>query len=286
MTLSRAKYYRPDSVHEALSALADCRETTAILSGGTHVMSHLSRDFPRISQLLDVSALPDSAMVAMTSNGVVLGTAVTYATVLSPDNARLPGLIRKISGGITGGPQIRNQGTLGGSACYANPASDIPTGLVALGAQMICMSESRGTRKIAASEFFKSAFITALRSDEILMSIAMPCDCVSDRWGYVKLKTSESSWPVAVAAAKISGAEVTITIGASTEVPVTISSVELRNASSLCASEILLIRETVRATSAAWWSDELSDSVYRKRMAEVVAVRAVENALTKERTHE
>jgi len=282
MTLSRAKYYRPDTVHEALSALADFRETTAILSGGTHVMSHLNRDFPRFSQLLDVSALPDSAKFALTSNGVVLGTAVTYATVLSPDSARLPRLIRQISAGITGGPQIRNQGTLGGSACYGNPASDIPTGLVALGAQMICVSESRGTRTIAASEFFKSAFVTALLSDEMLIGIAIPYDSVSDRWGYVKLKTTESSWPVAVAAAKISGAEVTITIGASTEVPVTICPVKLRNAGHLSESDILLIRETVKATSATWWSDELCDSVYRKRMAEVVAVRAVENALSKE----
>jgi aerobic carbon-monoxide dehydrogenase medium subunit len=257
-----------------------------VLSGGTHVMSHFNRDWPRVSQLLDVSAIEDSATVSFMAEEAVLGTAVTYATVLSNTGARLPGLLRQIAGGITGGPQIRNQGTIGGSACYANPASDIPTGLVALDATMRCVSASRGERTLPASAFFRSAFVTALDPDEILVSIALAYDNPSERWGYVKLKTTESSWPVAVAAAKVCGGRVTITIGASTEIPVTIGPFQLQNASRISADDAAVIGDRVRTTAASWWSDELSDATYRKRMAEVVAVRAVQDAFAREHTHE
>src|SRR5215510_4972480 len=70
-------------------------------------------------------------------------------------------------------PQIRNRGTLGGNLAHADPASELPAVMLALGARMHVRA-ARGERWIEAREFFLSVFATALRSDEMLLAITMP----------------------------------------------------------------------------------------------------------------
>ena len=148
-------------------------------------------------------------------------------------------------------------------------------------------SRKRVTRQVPASEFFRGAFRTTLLPDELLVDIIVPVDRVDDRWGYVKLKTTESSWPVVVAAARLTRSEdqpptVSVTLGAAAETPFGIDRFALARATGLEPAECDSIRHAVQNTPALWWSDELTDGTYRRRVAGVIAVRAIEDAMKKQ----
>ncbi|MEO7402496.1 MAG: FAD binding domain-containing protein, partial [Burkholderiales bacterium] len=70
-------------------------------------------------------------------------------------------------------PQIRNRGTLGGNLAHADPASEMPAVMLALGATLVVQS-TRGERQIAARDFFRGVFTTALEPDEALVEIRLP----------------------------------------------------------------------------------------------------------------
>jgi carbon-monoxide dehydrogenase medium subunit len=279
-----SRFVVPETVAEVLALLADAAARPTLLCGGTHVMSRLHHGLNQNGTWVDVSNLPGFAEIHAATSGATLGPAVTYTTLLEDSMHRLPPLLRLIASGITGGTQIRNQGTIGGSACYANPGSDAPTGLVAVHASMHLASESRGTRQVPAAEFFVGPFTTALHPDEMLIGISVEGDMPDDRWGYAKLKTAESSWPVAVAAARLrdrpeGGCELCITVGAATITPVSLQPLVLRSRESLQPDEAAAIRHAVDSLLVSWWADELSNASYRRRVAPSIAVRAVEDAL-------
>ena len=70
-------------------------------------------------------------------------------------------------------PQIRNRGTIGGNLAHADPASEMPAIVVALGGRLRAQSQ-RGERWIAASDFFAGALTTALEPDEMLVEVELP----------------------------------------------------------------------------------------------------------------
>jgi carbon-monoxide dehydrogenase medium subunit len=70
-------------------------------------------------------------------------------------------------------PQIRNRGTLGGNLAHADPASELPAVMLALGARFRARS-ARGERWIEAADFFRGPLTTALGPEELLVEIALP----------------------------------------------------------------------------------------------------------------
>ncbi|WP_310066537.1 FAD binding domain-containing protein [Paraburkholderia caledonica] len=286
MTAWTPAFASPVSVAEAASLLAAFPSaTTRLLGGGTHVMSQLNDTTRTVTHLIDLSGIREFRTIDQCDQTVTLGAAVTYTSLLSVKNSQCaPPLLRKIAGWITGGPQIRNQGTIGGSACYANPASDIPTGLLALEARMVCVSAERGVRIVDIDKFFKGAFLTTLADDELLTKIDVPVDRPGDVWGYAKLKTAESSWPVAVAAARLrkaaSGAWLAhVTIGASTVVPTHVGTFEFSNDNDVGRETLAHIQECVNSLPAgSFWTDELVSDSYRKRVASSAAFKAILDA--------
>jgi aerobic carbon-monoxide dehydrogenase medium subunit len=211
-----------------------------------------------------------------------LGATTTYTRLLTAPAA--PPLLRRIAGGITGGPQIRNQGTIGGSACHANPASDIPAGLVALDATMV-VDRQEGQRRVPARDFFAEPFRTDLQAGELLTAIEIPTPPPTTRWGHTKLKHGESSWPIAVAAARIdrrpdgSIASASVTLGAAVPTPLTIALDLPENLTELDQAHRRMIGAAVDRAAEQWWSDDLADDVHRRRVGPVIAARAVAAAL-------
>ena len=251
-----------------------------MIGGGTIVMA-ASAGVPRTAALLDLHRIPGLAEVRQGST-TTLGATTTYARLLSSPAA--PPLLRRIAGGITGGPQIRNQGTIGGSACYANPASDIPAGLVALDATMVVHRQER-QRRVPARDFFAEPFRTDLQAGELLTAIEIPTPPPATRWGHTKLKHGESSWPIAVAAARIdrrpdgSIASASVTLGAAVPTPLTIALDLPEHLTELDRDHRRLIAAAVDRAVEQWWSDALADDVHRRRVGPVIAARAVAAAL-------
>lgn len=273
--LTGPAYRAPLELAEALALLADRPEGVRVVGGGTLVYPQLAEEAVGPRLLLDVTRLPGFDAVERDGDVVRVGPAATYTGVLAAGAGAHP-LLRKQAAGITGGPQIRNQGTVGGSACWANPSSDVPTGLLAAEA-VLTLAGHGGERTVPAAGFFLGACTTALRPGELLTGISITAGAPADRWGYAKLKRSEGSWPIVVAAARVRGASVSVTVGAATAVPWTVS---VSVPDDFGRGERQALAELVVTTGVDWWDDELADAAYRRRVAGVVAVRAVEDALT------
>lgn len=267
------RYFAPTDVSQAVVIRAE--HGAVPVAGGTVALAIDQRPPHDDRPVLDLSRT-GTARYERIGDTVHLGATVTYRTVLDADAiAPLVPLLPRMASGVTGGPQLRNRATIGGSACFANPASEAPACLVALDAVMVILGPD-GTRRVPAQEFFLGPFSTAVGPDELLVDMEIP---VGDRpvaTGYVKIKVSESSWPLATAAV-VAGTETTrIAVGATTvrplliEVPGTPRDVvdsELRD----------LVAEWGRAVG--WWSDELGSARYRERIAGAAATKALSEAV-------
>jgi carbon-monoxide dehydrogenase medium subunit len=275
---SRFGYVAPSSEPELLAAVATSPAPVRVLSGGTWLVPLLTAGETEARTVVD---LRDAGLDGVEADGDVLriGAAVTYATVLSsPIVGGAAPLFQRMAATITGGPQIRHQGTIGGAAAYATPASDVPAVLVALGAQIVVASAMRGRRSIDADGFFRDAYRTELAPDEVLIEIAIPAGRA--RVGYQKLKFGESSWPVVTAAAVIDDlGDVSVAVGGAFARPVLVrlgklGDVALRGAVG-AATEAALAE-----VDAPHWADEFADWDYRRRVAPVLVARAVQMART------
>jgi carbon-monoxide dehydrogenase medium subunit len=203
---------------------------------------------------------------------VRIGARVTYRELLRSEVVRdhVP-LLARMAATITGGDQIRNQGTLGGSVSYGNPSSDAP-GVVVASKAVISLHGSDGSREILASDFFIGPLRTGRSADEFVEHIDFP-KYGEARVGYYKLKLSEGTWPIATASCVDDPDGMFVTIGAVEATPFTVDLSEARDVTGGARKE--LVRARVQAAVRAPLADVLADPDYRRDVAPVVALRAI-----------
>lgn len=189
-------YYRATSVDEALSLLQE-HSGAKLLAGGHSLIPTLKLRLADPGVLVDIGRIDSLRGISRENGTLRIGALTTHATVAASDDvpAALPDAASKI-----GDPQVRNVGTVGGNVAHADPASDLPTVLVALDATLH-MQGPNGTRSIAAEEFFVDLFFTELGYDEILTAITIPVDGAGT--AYAKLSNPASRYAIVGAAAKV-----------------------------------------------------------------------------------
>jgi carbon-monoxide dehydrogenase medium subunit len=276
MIRSTLTYHAPERLEDAAALLSEHGPSAGVLGGGTVLLPAMVRGERTLRHVVDLRRL-GLVGVRVDDGWAEIGAMTTYSDILAARG--LTGsaeILRKAAAGITGGAQLRNQGTVGGSASYANPSSDIPGCLVAAGA-VLRLHGPVGQRDVTAASFFLAAFTTALSPGEIVTAIRVPLRPA--RTGYYKLKLSESSWPIATAAATIhmsasrdTSAEVTL--GAVSGSPITIDVSDLIDAGGL-PPDSREFDDFVRSHVDDPWDDELAPASYRLDVAAVVARRAL-----------
>ncbi len=277
MIQQRFDYHAPRSIDEALGLLAAAGEDCAVLGGGTWLIPNMTYAITRPTRVLDPRRL-NLETIAEDGDALWLGARVTYAAAMAaPVVATHAPLLASMARQITGGVSIVGQGTIGGSACYANPSSDVPACLLALGARLR-LASTRGSRDLEAAEFFRGAFTTARRPDEMLLGIVIPKASPTRRHGYAKLKFSTGSWPIVTAAVTIDrdadGDRVRAALGAATGAPL-LSEALLPVGAGLDVIENFAAGFAARV-AADEWADELAGPGYRRRVAASIVLRALQ----------
>lgn len=292
MTRERYQYFAPASVAEAGTLLSEPDIETVVIGGGTMIMPQLRFRITTPDRAIDLAMIPELRNVErLPSGGYRVGASVTYTQIskLVGDTAKALDVLQRVASGITGGPQVRNQATVCGSAAFANPSSDIPTALVASEA-VVQLDGNRGPRSIPAGEFFTGAFQTQRRSDELIRAVDLPEEARDASWGYVKVKGSESSWPICTAAARIlppedsKPAQCSVTLGAAIEFPRTLT-LTTTVGGELQPSHLEEIESFLALEDHKWWDDQLATAEYRKSIAGAVMRRAIEKAIGRSRSH-
>src|SRR6185295_6893193 len=108
--------------------------------------------------------------------------------------------------GMVGDPAVRSRGTIGGNIAHADPASDLPTVLVALDAKIVAVGPN-GERTIAADGFFTGIMTTTLAENEVLTAVLVPASGKGQGSAYVKFAHPASRYAVIGAAALITSAK-------------------------------------------------------------------------------
>jgi len=166
-------YEEPRSVEEALDLLARYGDEAKVLAGGQSLIPLLNFRLARPERLVDVNRIDELAYIRREGGALHVGAVTRMATLEHSPlvAARWPLLAE--SARLVGHPQIRSRGTVGGSVAHADPAAELPAALTALGASFHARSQ-RGSRTLAADEFFVTHLTTALEPDELLVEITVP----------------------------------------------------------------------------------------------------------------
>ncbi|SFK73924.1 FAD binding domain-containing protein [Geodermatophilus ruber] len=262
------RYHRPRTPDEASALLVEHRGDVAVLGGGTQLLPQMNRDQVHVGHLVDLRGL-GLRRIEVTDDQVVVEALVTYADVLlSRDLSRAAPHLRRVAHGVTGGRQIRNTGTLAGSACFAMPGSDMPAALVGIDA-ILRLHGPDGAREVRAADFYVDAFTTVLRPGEFVLAITIPRTAA--RTGYCKVKHSSGSWPIATATARRLDGSATVTLGSVHATPL---HVDVSDLASNGPVDRAALADRVRSALPAPWTDVLAPGDYRARIAGVVAARA------------
>jgi carbon-monoxide dehydrogenase medium subunit len=174
--------------------------TAKAMSGSQSLGPMLNLRLARPAQVIDIAHIPSLRTVSRAGDLVEIGAAITHAEIedgLHEALAAHP--MQQVARGIAY-RAIRTRGTVGGSLAHADPAADWVVTLAALGARVRLMSP-RGERFVQADELMLGAYTTVLESDELIVSIAVPCKTPTLRWGYHKVCRKPGEFAEASAAA-------------------------------------------------------------------------------------
>lgn len=166
-------YAAPTSVAEACALLAEAGGGATVIAGGQTLMPLLNLRMSQPFILVDINRIAALKGVERTADGVRLGPATRQCDALVDATlaAELPVLVEALS--HVGHHQTRNRGTVGGSVALGEPAAEMPATAVALGATIEITSQ-RGTRRVAARDFYLGPYMTVLEPDELVTGIHYP----------------------------------------------------------------------------------------------------------------
>ena len=266
------EYRRVDSVDEAIQAISG-EPDAKLLAGGHSLLPLMKLRLARPSLLVDISRLSDLKYIKEDGDAIAIGALTRHHDVANSEVLQELCPIVSYAAGEIGDPQVRHVGTIGGSVAHADPASDMPTVLVALGAEMVVRGPG-GVRNVAAGEFFKGLFEPDLATDEVLTEIRVP-KTAGRGWSYLKFHRRAQDWAlVGVAALAQNGSGPSIALTNMGDRPVRATGVEeaLAGGSDPAAAS----QRAAEGTSPP--TDAFASAGYRQELVKVLVRRALEEA--------
>ena len=191
-------YHRPKSVSEAVALLADLGEDARPLGGGHSLIPLMKLRLAAPSHLVDLGGIKDLKGIRAEGGDVVIGAGVTQHDVIVSDllASKVP-LLAEAARQIAD-PQVRYLGTIGGNVANGDPGNDMPAVMMALGATYELAGKG-GARRVAAREFYRGTYDTALNPGEIVAAIRIPA-LGKHGYAYEKLKRKIGDYATAAAA--------------------------------------------------------------------------------------
>jgi aerobic carbon-monoxide dehydrogenase medium subunit len=178
-------YHRPSTVRQAAGILGK-QEEAKLLAGGHTLIPTMKLRLAGPKNLVDLAQVEGLTGIEETGRTLVIGAMTPHSEVATSSVVQqsIPALAHLAS--LIGDPAVRHKGTIGGSLANNDPNADYPAGALGLGATIIT-----NKRRIAADDFFKGLFETALEADEIITKVQFP---VPQKAAYVKFPNPASRY--------------------------------------------------------------------------------------------
>jgi carbon-monoxide dehydrogenase medium subunit len=180
-------YHRPASVAEAVKLIGQ-HPDDKVLAGGQSTLPSMKLGLLAPEGFIDLAGVAELKGIRVDGSSVVIGAMSTHAEVAASKDvqATIPALAL-LAGGI-GDRAVRNRGTLGGSIAHSDPAACYPAGVLGLGATI-----HTHTRQIAADDYFKGLYETALAPGELITAVRFP---KPEKAAWIKFKQPASRFSI------------------------------------------------------------------------------------------
>ena len=191
-------YHRASSIDEAESLWKE-NSDASFLAGGHSLIPAMKLRLSDPGTLVDISGIDDLKGISRDGDTIRIGALTTHREVGSSNVVKDGCSALSEAAGMIGDPQVRNRGTIGGNVAHADPASDYPGILMALGATIVTSS-----RSIVVDDFFTGLFETALNDGEVITEIQVPAIGASSGAAYTKFFNPSSRYAVVGVGALVS----------------------------------------------------------------------------------
>ena len=272
-------YYRASSVAEAGRLLAE-HPGAKLLAGGHSLIPLLKLRLAAPSAVIDIGRLAELRGISAGGDGLRIGALTTHAEIAASSDVQQHAAALAEAAGQIGDPAVRNRGTIGGNLAHADPASDLPTVLSALGATLTIVGAG-GERSVAADGFFQGLMMTALGENEVLTAITVPAAGGAGS-AYAKFPHPASRYAVVGAAACVTVSDgscsgASVAVGGLTPAPVRCVGVEgALSGQALTADTIAAAADAVAGdVGDDLIGDVFASADYRKAVASVYVQRAL-----------
>ncbi len=259
-------YVRADSAEAAVAALSEHGDEAKLLAGGQSLIPLMKLRLARPSVLIDLGRADELRGISVDGDSVSIGALTSHSTLEhSADLVEACPLLAHVASQV-GDPAVRHRGTLGGSLAHADPASDLPAAVLALGGTLVATGPG-GSREIAATDFFTGFLESALAVDEVLTEVRVPVS--TGGWCYQKFNRRAQDWAIVGVVVAEGGAGVgLVNMG---QIPLRASAVEAALAGGASAVEAA----AAAADGTEPPSDNNADVAYREHLVRVLTERAL-----------
>jgi carbon-monoxide dehydrogenase medium subunit len=193
-------YEAPESVEEAVRMLHENGEDAKLLAGGHSLLPLMKVRLAAPTVLIDLRRIAGLHGIQQQNGGWRIGPMTRHADL---QEATELGVVARAASEIAD-QQVRNRGTIGGSLAHGDPASDLPTVLLALDGEVTARGPA-GERTIAAAELFQDYLTTSLAHDEVITDVRLPA-LAGYGYGYEKFTRRAEDWAMVGVCALVSRA--------------------------------------------------------------------------------
>ena len=271
-------YTAPESLADAISAIAEADGDAKLLAGGHSLIPLLKLRFASPALLVDLRRVPGLHGVQRQNGHWRVGAMTTHATL---EHMPELGLVSAVAGNIAD-PQVRHRGTVGGSLAHGDAAADLPAAMLVTEAEVTLVGPS-GSRVVAAGDLFRYFLTTAVASDEVLTEIRIPA---LEGWSYGREKFNRRSegWATVGVCAVVKSndgvcEDVRIGLTSMGPVPQRAAAVEEALRGRELSPENIATASSLAADGASPVDDFNASAEYKRHLARILTRRAIESAV-------
>lgn len=269
MIPSTFDYIRPDSVDDVLEALGEHGDEAKLLAGGHSLLPLMKLRLAAPAVVIDIGRLPELSYVNVDGDELAIGALTRHSVLETSEVVAAEAPLLAATATHVGDPQVRHRGTIGGSVVHGDPASDLPTAVLALGATLVIRGQGGSTRTVPATEFFLGFLETALQPDELLVEIRVPRSNGAG-WAYEKFTRRANDW--AIVAVAVAGDQVALANMGGTPLRAT------ETERVLAAGGSIVDAAALAAEGTSPVQDMHASPEYRRHLAQLLTRRALTSA--------
>lgn len=282
MKPARFDYVRAESIDHALHVLAEAGGDGKVIAGGQSLVPMMNFRLVKPSVLVDINRIAGLDRIEVKDGRLALGALVRHRmTAEDPQVAEHVPVLHNAMKHVAH-LTVRNRGTFCGSVCHADPAAEMPMMTLLLDG-MVHIAARRGTRRLAAADFFQGSLVTALEPDELVTGIDIAIPAPASGWGFEEFARRQGDYALAAVAVLLEhrdgrAANVRIAMMGVSEVPLRLEPVERVLEGKVLDTVALdgaveILREVIAPNS-----DLNASADYRRHLAGVLARRALQDA--------